>query len=110
MSCGMTQGCQGLMRRGRGCGTHVRPQVLFERVLAGAVVVVRPYDAAHIGRRRGVAAAHARVARPAVARLRPAHKELHVRGIQQAPASARSRLAMPIKHNLPWSCLVSMPL
>ena len=95
---------------GLGWRAHVRLQELLERILTGAVVVVRPYDAARIRWRRGVAAAHARVARPAVARLRPAHKELHVRGIQQAPASARSKLAMPSEHNLPWSCLFSMPL
>ena len=73
-------------------------------------MVVRPHDAASIRRRHGVAAAHSFVARPAVARLGPAHKQLHVRGVQQAPASAGSELAMSLEHNLPWGCLTSMPL
>lgn len=100
-----------VMQRGRaGWVAHLRARNWVERVLAGAVVVVRPHDAARIRWRCGVAAAHARLPRPAVARLGPAHEQLHVRGVQQAPASARSGLAVSLKQNLLRSCLISMSL
>ena len=89
------------MQQGRAGWAHVRPQDLMARVLAGALVVVRPHDAALCRRRSGVAAFHALFAGPAVARLWSAHKQLHVRRVQQAPADARSRLAVPFKRSAP---------
>ena len=78
----------------------MRAQEGVERVLAGAIMVVRPHNAALIRRRREVAAVHALFARPALARLHPPHKQLHVRGAQQAPATARWTLATSPTHTL----------